>query len=301
MIAAGTYQNRRITLPAGTPAAYNGTRVRVYPFLRWVSSFAGRLLAFAFLLSLLLAFLWLAGQRAGVPRRDAGGHPRRPALDAARRDRGRRVDRGTARRPHGARAPPVPRTLRARGGVPGSRRRAARIARLPAGVAPPLISCYTRRNAALPTRPARVRPFRRGNARRTARHRAPLRRPPVPRDGCLVAGALGSAGGRARGAGGRRGRAPRLPVGRTHRRFRRRKRGATRGRSGRRRSSPSGAGRCSTPRRRSRACSTPRNRSSASSRGWGGRSRYRVPACRGSRCRRRRGREPRPRGTPCSG
>jgi len=35
--------------------------VKVYPFLRWVSSFSGRLLAFAFLLSLLLAFLWLAG------------------------------------------------------------------------------------------------------------------------------------------------------------------------------------------------------------------------------------------------
>jgi drug/metabolite transporter (DMT)-like permease len=40
-------------------------RVRVYPFLRWVSSFAGRLLAFAFLLSLLLAFLWLAGNAQG--------------------------------------------------------------------------------------------------------------------------------------------------------------------------------------------------------------------------------------------
>ena len=65
MIAAGTYQNRRITLPAGTPAAYNGNRVRVYPFLRWVSSFSGRLLAFAFLLSLLLAFLWLAGNAQG--------------------------------------------------------------------------------------------------------------------------------------------------------------------------------------------------------------------------------------------
>lgn len=57
----GTYQNRRITLPAGAPAAYTGDRVRVYPFLRGVSSFAGRLLAFAFLVSLLLAFLWLAG------------------------------------------------------------------------------------------------------------------------------------------------------------------------------------------------------------------------------------------------
>jgi len=40
-------------------------RVRVYPFLRWVSSFAGRLLAFTFLLSLLLAFLWLAGNAQG--------------------------------------------------------------------------------------------------------------------------------------------------------------------------------------------------------------------------------------------
>ena len=64
-MAAGTYQNRRITLPAGPPAAYNGDRVRVYPFLRWVSSFSGRLLAFAFLLSLLLAFLWLAGNAQG--------------------------------------------------------------------------------------------------------------------------------------------------------------------------------------------------------------------------------------------
>ena len=64
-MAAGTYQNRRMTLPAGTPAAYNGDRVRVYPFLRWVSSFSGRLLAFAFLLSLLLAFLWLAGNAQG--------------------------------------------------------------------------------------------------------------------------------------------------------------------------------------------------------------------------------------------
>lgn len=62
---AGTYQNRRIALPAGTPAVYNGDRVRVYPFLRWVSSFSGRLLAFAFLLSLLLAFLWLAGNAQG--------------------------------------------------------------------------------------------------------------------------------------------------------------------------------------------------------------------------------------------
>jgi hypothetical protein len=65
MIAAGTYQNRRIALPAGTPAAYNGDRVKVYPFLRWVSSFSGRLLAFVFLLSLLLAFLWLAGNAQG--------------------------------------------------------------------------------------------------------------------------------------------------------------------------------------------------------------------------------------------
>ncbi len=65
MIAAGTYQNRRIALPAGTPAAYNEDRVRVYPFLRWVSSFSGRLLAFTFLLSLLLAFLWLAGNAQG--------------------------------------------------------------------------------------------------------------------------------------------------------------------------------------------------------------------------------------------
>jgi hypothetical protein len=64
-MAAGTYQNRRIPLPPGTPAAYNGNRVRVYPFLRWVSSFSGRLLAFAFLLSLLLAFLWLAGNAQG--------------------------------------------------------------------------------------------------------------------------------------------------------------------------------------------------------------------------------------------
>ena len=52
-------------LPAGTPAAYNGIRVRVYPFLRQVSSFAGRLLALAFLLSLLLTFLWLAGNAQG--------------------------------------------------------------------------------------------------------------------------------------------------------------------------------------------------------------------------------------------
>jgi hypothetical protein len=39
--------------------------VRVYPFLRWVSSFSGRLLAFTFLLSLLLAFLWVAGNAQG--------------------------------------------------------------------------------------------------------------------------------------------------------------------------------------------------------------------------------------------
>jgi hypothetical protein len=52
-------------LPAGTPAAYNGRRVRVYPFLRRVSSFTGRLLAFTFLLSLLLTFLWLAGNAQG--------------------------------------------------------------------------------------------------------------------------------------------------------------------------------------------------------------------------------------------
>lgn len=39
--------------------------MRVYPFVRHVSSFAGRLLAFAFLLSLLLAFLWLAGNAQG--------------------------------------------------------------------------------------------------------------------------------------------------------------------------------------------------------------------------------------------
>lgn len=39
--------------------------MRVYPFLRGVSSFSGRLLAFAFLLSLLLAFLWLAGSVQG--------------------------------------------------------------------------------------------------------------------------------------------------------------------------------------------------------------------------------------------
>jgi hypothetical protein len=52
-------------LPAGTPAAYNGRRVRVYPFLRRVSSFTGRLLAFSFLLSLLLTFLWLAGNAQG--------------------------------------------------------------------------------------------------------------------------------------------------------------------------------------------------------------------------------------------
>ena len=39
--------------------------MRVYPFLRWVSSFAGRLLAFSFLLSLLLVFLWLAGNAQG--------------------------------------------------------------------------------------------------------------------------------------------------------------------------------------------------------------------------------------------
>ena len=65
MIAAGTYQNRRITLPAGTPATYTVLRVRVYPFLRQLSSFAGRLLAFTLLLSLLLAFLWLAGNAQG--------------------------------------------------------------------------------------------------------------------------------------------------------------------------------------------------------------------------------------------
>jgi len=39
--------------------------VRVYPFLRQLSSFAGRLLAFTLLLSLLLAFLWLAGNAQG--------------------------------------------------------------------------------------------------------------------------------------------------------------------------------------------------------------------------------------------
>jgi hypothetical protein len=39
--------------------------VRVYPFLRQVSSFTGRLLAFTFLLSLLAAFLWLAGNAQG--------------------------------------------------------------------------------------------------------------------------------------------------------------------------------------------------------------------------------------------
>jgi hypothetical protein len=59
------YQNRRITLPAGTPAAYTEVRVRVYPFLRRLSSFSGRLLAFTFLLSLLLAFLWLVGNTQG--------------------------------------------------------------------------------------------------------------------------------------------------------------------------------------------------------------------------------------------
>jgi len=65
MMAAGTYQNRRITLPAGSPAAYTVVRVRVYPFLRPLSSLTGRLLAFTFLLSLLLAFLWLAGNAQG--------------------------------------------------------------------------------------------------------------------------------------------------------------------------------------------------------------------------------------------
>jgi len=40
-------------------------RVRVYPFLRHLSSFSGRLLAFAFLLALLLVFLWLAGNAQG--------------------------------------------------------------------------------------------------------------------------------------------------------------------------------------------------------------------------------------------
>lgn len=40
-------------------------RVRVYPFLQRLSSFAGRLLAFTFLLSLLLAFLWLTGNAQG--------------------------------------------------------------------------------------------------------------------------------------------------------------------------------------------------------------------------------------------
>ncbi|MCX7030531.1 MAG: hypothetical protein NTU62_10485 [Spirochaetes bacterium] len=39
--------------------------MRVYPFLRRVSSFAGRLLALSFLLSLLLTFLWLAGNAQG--------------------------------------------------------------------------------------------------------------------------------------------------------------------------------------------------------------------------------------------
>jgi hypothetical protein len=39
--------------------------VRVYPFLRRLSSLTGRLLAFTFLLSLLLAFLWLAGNAQG--------------------------------------------------------------------------------------------------------------------------------------------------------------------------------------------------------------------------------------------
>ncbi len=39
--------------------------MKVYPFLRHVSSFAGRLLVFAFLLALLLVFLWLAGNAQG--------------------------------------------------------------------------------------------------------------------------------------------------------------------------------------------------------------------------------------------
>lgn len=39
--------------------------MEVYPFLRRLSSFAGRLLAFAVLLSLLLVFLWLAGNAQG--------------------------------------------------------------------------------------------------------------------------------------------------------------------------------------------------------------------------------------------
>jgi hypothetical protein len=39
--------------------------VKVYPFLRRLSSFTGRLLVFTFLLSLLLAFLWLAGNLQG--------------------------------------------------------------------------------------------------------------------------------------------------------------------------------------------------------------------------------------------
>ena len=39
--------------------------MRVYPFLRRVSSFSGRLLVFSFLLSLLLTFLWLAGNAQG--------------------------------------------------------------------------------------------------------------------------------------------------------------------------------------------------------------------------------------------
>jgi hypothetical protein len=39
--------------------------VTIYPFLRGVSSFAGRLLALTFLLSLLLAFLWVAGNAQG--------------------------------------------------------------------------------------------------------------------------------------------------------------------------------------------------------------------------------------------
>ena len=39
--------------------------MRVYPFLRQVSSFAGRLLLLSFSLSLLLAFFWLAGNAQG--------------------------------------------------------------------------------------------------------------------------------------------------------------------------------------------------------------------------------------------
>jgi len=35
--------------------------VKVYPFLRRVSSFSGRLLALSLLISLLLSFFWLAG------------------------------------------------------------------------------------------------------------------------------------------------------------------------------------------------------------------------------------------------